>query len=414
MPPKSRVDQFHRDGYVTFKGKTHDPSTWYDYVTGTWIGQGTNSLEISQGNPYHLLGDVPHDIGGAFAVTRRISTSTGGVHHNSTTTNDNNPFAPHYIGKYYALRKEPVDADFAVVPHLDDVAINQAGATAIARVIPTNPLVDGLVFLGELRQGFPRLIGIHSLKNRVSFFKSLGGEYLNVEYGWKPFVSDLRKAARIVLDYEQYVENYEKHSGVWSHRRYDYPPILDTTKASATGKYPDPAYQVGYWIGTATRDLITQTREEIWFTGDFCYYLPKLDRGSRSRSRSVAAKLLGLRLTPEVLWDLTPWSWAADWFANTGDQLHNLSAFANDGLIMRHAYVMRKKSIKKTYRTYNIRMKYSGEYLDLTQTFETISKTRAKATPFGFGLNPLTFTVRQWAITTALGLSRAHGDASHF
>jgi hypothetical protein len=46
-----------------------------------------------------------------------------------------------------------------------------------------------------------------------------------------------------------------------------------------------------------------------------------------------------------------------------------------------------------------------GKPVQLSQTFGTIQKIRRKATPYGFGLNPNTFSTRQWAIIAALGLT---------
>jgi hypothetical protein len=117
-----------------------------------------------------------------------------------------------------------------------------------------------------------------------------------------------------------------------------------------------------------------------------------------------------VQLTPEVLWNLSPWSWAADWFANTGDVLHNISAFRDDGLVMPYAYIMRKRThiVEQDLDGYTLRR--LGPQPGVSQRFTTTVKSRHKATPWGFGLNPLSFTVRQWAITTALGLSKSHGQ----
>jgi hypothetical protein len=114
----------------------------------------------------------------------------------------------------------------------------------------------------------------------------------------------------------------------------------------------------------------------------------------------------GFNITPEILWELTPWSWLADWETNMGTVLHNLSAFAQDGLVMRWGYAMEEKISSVTYDLSGGRF-FNGESTDCTQTFETIRRQRWNATPYGFGLNPDGFTARQWSILAALGISRA-------
>ena len=122
------------------------------------------------------------------------------------------------------------------------------------------------------------------------------------------------------------------------------------------------------------------------------------------RAATRASVLLGIELTPEVLWNLTPWSWAADWFANMGDVLSNVSDFANDGLVMHYGYMMETSHVTHTYDLHGHGL--NGVESPLTLTFENIQKQRIKASPFGFGLTWESFTPRQLAILAALGISR--------
>jgi hypothetical protein len=117
--------------------------------------------------------------------------------------------------------------------------------------------------------------------------------------------------------------------------------------------------------------------------------------------------LLGIRITPEVLWNLAPWSWAIDWFSNLGDVVSNLSDWATDGLALRYGYIMEHKSIYVTYSLVGKpRFLPEGTFAsDVIAYRET--KRREKATPFGFGLDWNTFSPRQLAIAAALGITRA-------
>jgi len=122
---------------------------------------------------------------------------------------------------------------------------------------------------------------------------------------------------------------------------------------------------------------------------------------------SQARKILGLELTPENIWAITPWSWAVDWFTNAGSVIKNYQAFALDGLVMRYGYIMEHVVTKNTYYHVGPILNCWGDSDAPTpMCFVTETKKRRRATPFGFGLTMAGLTTRQKAITAALGISR--------
>jgi hypothetical protein len=124
------------------------------------------------------------------------------------------------------------------------------------------------------------------------------------------------------------------------------------------------------------------------------------------RFSSEANKLLGLRLTPEVLWDLTPWTWLGDWVSNLGDVIHNVSALGQDNLVIKYGYIMQHTKYEREYRLSLNKPRIDGVGVyDLKLINER--KVRMKASPYGFGLTWDGFSTRQWAILGALGLSNA-------
>jgi hypothetical protein len=121
-----------------------------------------------------------------------------------------------------------------------------------------------------------------------------------------------------------------------------------------------------------------------------------------------ANKLFGTRLTPATLWELTPWSWAADWFGNIGDIIHNASALGDDGLVIRYGYIMDSYESIVTYTQEGpIGINHGPVINSLSLTRIHTLKRRYRATPYGFGLIPADFTTRQKAIVAALGISRS-------
>lgn len=295
------------------------------------------------------------------------------------------------------------------------------GSTAVARCTPTSPVAGVSTFVGELHEGLPHVIGSSALRERVmrarkgrtrSSSSKVGDEYLNAEFGWKPLLSDVTKFATAVKKSHKVLTQYERDSGRRVRRRYYFPSISSSEVQDLGLGQTVPALDTRFYSNSVYRFPLTRTvttQIDRWFSGAFTYYLNMGDsaRDRLERHAQEANKLLGTRLTPEVLWELAPWSWAADWVSNVGDIAHNVSAFSNDGLVMQYGYVMERASIAHTYELKGVRMvDRPSDVLNLSQTFRTVTKQRQAASPYGFGINESSFTGRQVAIVAALGLAR--------
>lgn len=402
---KAKVETFFSANAEIWRGLP-DKSVYTDGGLHPQSAVGTQDLLYSQGHPYHLLGKGAGDIGGNFAVVRREYEESSPSFFNRTVDDDTNVNAHNVLTKYYAYETLVDDSDFPVAVTRSDSELDADGTTAIARIIPTNPLTGVVVTLGELRrEGIPSLLGANTWQARTLRAREAGSDYLNYQFGWLPLVSEIRGFADTVIRSDEIVRKYVAESGKLLHRRYTFPTSLSTTVEEETGHYPLPAFQVGFWNSTGKRTKITSIREESWFEGAFTYHLPP--SGTRERDLAIARKLYGTELTPEVVWNLTPWTWAVDWFSNAGDVIHNVSRFSQDGLVMPYGYMMNRKTIRVEYQLTGARTKYGNREVNCRQRFTTTVKQRRKATPWGFGLDPLLdFSTRQWSILVALGLSR--------
>jgi hypothetical protein len=118
-----------------------------------------------------------------------------------------------------------------------------------------------------------------------------------------------------------------------------------------------------------------------------------------------ARRIYGLTLDPEVLWNLAPWSWFADWFVNAGDVVSNISDLSFDGLVMRFGYMMEHSIVADEVRLGGSSFS-GGTSLDTTIWLVTETKQRIRASPYGFGLTWESFSPRQLAILAALGVTR--------
>jgi len=407
---KSRNERFRAAPWVKWDGvRGSAPSSDPDADSGTWFANGEDRLLYSEDNGGYPAALGKHDVGGAFhSLTRELDEQfvSGTFRAASPGSADNNKFVENYQGSFFAKFSVIADAHFPSVPLTLDHDLDAAGTTAIARVLPTNPLAGLSVALGELkREGIPAMLGANLMKSKIQRARGAGGEYLNSEFGWRPLVNEVLGLANAIDNSDQLLRRYEQDSGKRIFRTYNYPLQITTTEEQIPGSYPSPALRTQYWSSTGTLTIITKTTVKKWFEGCFTYYLAP--QGSLVREEQLAAKRIGHRLTPEVLWNLTPWSWAADWVSNIGDVIHNVSAFQNDGLVMPWGYSMCQTTVEKSYHLSGARTKYENRDVAVSQTLRSTRRQRKKATPFGFGLELDGFSNRQWAIIGALGLTRS-------
>jgi len=287
------------------------------------------------------------------------------------------------------------------------------GATAIARTIPTAPMVSVANFAGELRRdGIPNLIGsvLFRAKTFKQFLRGAGEEYLNYEFGWRPFVSDLTSLLGAVQRSRQIIEQFERDSGRLINRHYSFPlqRAVTLSDKGLTSLYPT-INTFAYNGSTTGRYTVESTVESnYWFEGTYSYHLPTGDsaRAKVFKYAAEADKLLGIRITPEVLWNLAPWTWLADWFVNSSSIATNLSAFSQDGLLLKRGYIMCTYSAVDVHTNSGVDLIGFGATGPSTLTLKSIVKSRRRATPWGFGVTFSEFTPKQIAILSALGITR--------
>jgi hypothetical protein len=129
-------------------------------------------------------------------------------------------------------------------------------------------------------------------------------------------------------------------------------------------------------------------------------------REARSRIRAV----LRSDIDPETLWNLTPWSWAVDWFSSAGDVIHNLNAWSKYGLVLRYGYVMEHTLNETTYTRRMSTPLLVGQYPSdstCSASFCTETKKRYRANPFGFGVSWEGLNPTQISILGALGITKS-------
>lgn len=281
------------------------------------------------------------------------------------------------------------------------------GTTAISRCSPLKSKSQLGTAVGELREGLPSLVGRSFWKRDISKLRAAGGEYLNIEFGWKPLIKDIIDSANALSRASTILTQLARDSGKPVRRRYAFPQERDFSLHVSATDYGWPTAAGNFYTNPGRRFGSTITDRDVWFSGSFLYHLPKGDDflSRVDEWQKKAHYLLGARLDPELLWNLAPWTWLVDWFGNFGDVVSNASAAIFDGLVMQYGYVMERKTETIVHDTVGIKF-IDGTICNPSLHYVRESKRRLQATPFGFGLDDAVLSEWQLSILAALGISR--------
>lgn len=305
-------------------------------------------------------------------------------------------------------------------PSTPPTGMQAFGQQAYSRTAPTTVVFDAARFVGELREGIPS-ISMQAFKSTAEFFRNVGSGYLQAKFGWEPFVADLKSATKAL---QIATSNLAIKNGERVHRRYRLPPVEssetyeDAGTANIIMVYENPLQefnqtlsQESAWFSAKYR--LQRTRKvERWFEGEFTNYLPLNFNPNDFNSR--ASVLINTKLTPDTLWQLSPWSWLAEWFLRIEDSIRSNELVANDKLIMHYGYAMQRTTDmwSSTYYegqdSFNSLQYYSNRPPLGGMLFSrTEHKERFRANPYGFTSGGYTgLTGSQASILGALALSQ--------
>lgn len=304
---------------------------------------------------------------------------------------------------------------------LTELGFLALGTSAIADTLPTNPISDLPTGVGELlTEGLPNTLGQNLRRGGRVTASSIADEYLNSIFGILPFFQDMQDFAYAASNANALIAAYAQNSGKPIRRRRDYGTESTTTVVehdnnggyerflqplalSVMGAYTTPAY--GGWSGT--REDATTIDTHRWFSAAYTYYLPEIGiHPIQQLNRDIAeARYLYGGISASTVWNLLPYSWAVDWFTNAGDLIRNLDAFLQDGLVISWGYVMEKHTVTQRRTVYGAQIDGTGLPATVTSDFSAVLQRRRKATPFGFGYDLGSLTLRQSSILAALGAS---------
>lgn len=375
---------------------------------GTQFAVQTNwqgwELRRSRGNLRSLSELGSDDVGGDFDLSRRTFSLQGDWSPRTirfgSYQRTGNPVWANWLPWSWGTNNPKKD----VVLPATGTLLTQ-GTKAIALCSPTRPKAGLSSALIELKNDGLPSASLAILKNRG--VKGAGSDYLNVNFGWLPLVSDLKSVAKSVINTEKYLKALREYSGQKLRRRFVFVPV----ETESIRQTYSPGYYTGPWpLGHREAAVEIKTaKTEVWFSGAFRYGYPMGDDLiSKASAAAIDARyLLGLDLSPSTIWNVLPWSWLADWFVNVGDIMSNMSDSMYNQQVLEFGYVMRTVT-ETTFHELTVQGPLANFVCGLSSTY--VSKQRRKATPYGFGLSWTGFTPYQLSILTALGISNRRGS----
>lgn len=281
------------------------------------------------------------------------------------------------------------------------------------------PKVPGISFLRAIRGLDFRNVVPGIQRAAQSFLTATADEYLNYEFGWKPFVKDLRDFRSLCKTIDSSIAKLANEN----HRNLRRRTTLERTstishRPGSPISAPFPAWGCGGYgafagsSGHTTRVAVQQLRSRTWFVAGYRYDIP--DTSSWLWKGKAAAVLYGVLPSPRLVWEITPWSWLVDWFGDLGDILAYFSPTAVDALVTRYAFTMRHTvdTLTCTAETQIDEADYpvkrwpaARANFKSTRVCETKQRGFGWA-PFGSVFPSGSLTNRQAAILAALGISR--------
>lgn len=422
--PKQASYEYAGRQIVGLQRKSVEVPPSFQSTTSFRTKGGGMSEALENPNDYLILNKrrqlYPHDSGHEFYSLKVRNKSD---HRRITLRGNNGSF---FRGPAYSVAPTTTWGNSwrTALPNLAGMDLSK-GTRAISATRPDKPSANFAQLLSELILQLPalpfkELVRATSWKELTS---AAGGEYLNTVFAWQPLVQDVLKICEAVVKADDILSQFIRDSERPVRRAFDFDPEVTTTKVitgtNVLAYFPNSQETWGQDLfsgagsvlqrGDVTRTTVTSTH--YWFRGCWTYFL---EGGSDLLSnlalqRKLADRVLGLNITPALLWELAPWSWLTDWFLNIGDVISAVTATTDKSQVLKYGYLMREISIEDRFTHTGIRSSGGDSTGPFTTGVDVSIKARRRATPYGFGLNTASFTANQWAILVALGLAKNPG-----
>lgn len=336
-----------------------------------------------------------------------------------------------YVGGFYNPQftgdltpYSSVDLPFDVNPLVPSVSA--FGPQVYPRLRPNLEKAGVMVALAEARD-VPRMLketskGFHDIWNALGGRltkladapKKLADQFLNIQFGWMPFLKDMRQINNVYQNSAEYVLRVKKENNQWVKRKWTFNDYKSRTiMDSGVGLRCEPlgfTMESMFEPGTLKWEQSLETINRVIAVGRFKYYRPEFDDSIPSNNsawNTIQQQMLlyGARINPSNVYKATPWTWLIDWFTNVGDQVLMAQDWALDSMVSKYMYLMQEAT--SGLHMYQTMQSKNGPPATLEWRRMVASKQRWEAdSPYGFSLRWELLSPRQIAILASLGISR--------
>ncbi len=302
------------------------------------------------------------------------------------------------------------------------------GSGLIASTNPWAPQASLAVTIMELLTGDVPSV-LKNLRRYLTDLQSLrrtaGSDWLNVQFGWVPLVSDIIAAVNVLYrlhlllhDSNEKRRHRSGDLGTWA-RVDDSTPGIDSRGSWLGSPLANrPAVLIGpEGLGGEFLNGAGRWSRTYKVSADY-RFAARFHKGIVPNSTELgyvdrAVELLGLEITPDVLWQLTPWTWLLDWGTNLGSISKNLTNLQWSNVLLDYAYLTFAVKTEAS-----VSMTSSGSWFDSRTGYNYSSpgfmstrvwseeKIREQASPYGFSVSWDGLSPFQLSILAALGMSR--------
>jgi hypothetical protein len=250
--------------------------------------------------------------------------------------------------------------------------------------------------------------------------RAVANEFLNIKFGWIPFVQDVIDFTKTVHFYRNLLVKALKYNGIPIRKRIslfsDSKPwvkLAGATYSVSNNSYPMPCHAVAFpsdfFSSAPSWEVVEGRTSAAYGIGKWTIYRPEFD-SHRPEFYSSWNKfeqfltLTGLRISPSSLYKATPWTWLIDWFTDIGNFFQFLTDEFSNSIVSRYCYAMQAQTITRLFT--NV-LPFRGNPVSLNFARQIVSKQRiAGSSPYGFDLPWESLTAGQYAILGALGITK--------
>jgi hypothetical protein len=257
----------------------------------------------------------------------------------------------------------------------------------------------------------------HLKKVAKSLPKEMSDHYLNLQFGWRPFVDEVIATCDVVINFDRYVENAKRLNDKvvkrrWSEQDIQTSSLIYQNNGGTNSMGITPVLSGTDFVvaGSQLYQIFQETLVQTWYEGAFRSYYPEFDEDRDSPIPGFKTAVQGMRLAGAIpnmtlIYNLCPWTWLSDWFVNVGDNLQVFEDLLSDSVAAKYCYLMRRTYTRFRYKAFN--SFYGGNVLEVETTREVEVKRRvAVGNPFSLSLQPGDLSDSQKAILSALGISK--------